>query len=308
MSTPVPIVSIAPIVLPVPGRAVDLQIRVTAPSTGDRLPIILLAHGIGSSNNLSSLNGYAPLANHWAREGFVVIQPTHLDSRTFGLSPDDPQIKRAWHTRAEDMTAILDRLDEIGDAVPHLRDRMDRAKVAVAGHSMGGHTAGLLLGLRLKDPQGGGEVDLADSRITAGVVLAAPGRGDVLTDFAADRLSFMKTSDFSEMRTPAIVVVGDEDKSELLSTAGPEWLMDSYRLAPGPKSLLTLFGAGHILGGITGYDAAETTDENPARVAAIATLTAAYLKTQFGVDPDAWGAAQKALADAPAPLGKVESK
>jgi len=308
MSTPVPVTSIAPIVLSVPGRAVDLQVRVTAPATGDHLPIILLAHGIVASNNLSSLNGYAPLANHWAQRGFVVIQPTHLDSRTFGLGPDHPQIKRAWHTRAEDMSAVLDHFDEIGDAVPHLRDRMDRTKVAVAGHSMGGHTAGLLLGLRLKDPQDGTDVDLADPRITAGVILAAPGRGDVLTDFAAGHLPFMKTSDFSAMRTPAIVVVGDEDKSELLSTAGPEWLMDSYRLAPGPKSLLTLFGAGHILGGVSGYDAAETTDENPARVEAIATMTAAYLKTQFGLDPHAWDTAQQALADSPVPLGKVESK
>ena len=79
-------------VLPAPGRAVDLQVRVSAPVTGSELPIILLSHGHGPSNNLSSLNGYAPLANFWAAHGFVVIQPTHLSSRT--LQPATPTTPR----------------------------------------------------------------------------------------------------------------------------------------------------------------------------------------------------------------------
>ena len=52
------------------------------------------------------------------------------------------------------------------------------------------------------------------------------------------------------------------------------------RSSPGPKSLLTLFGAEHSgLGGVAGYDAAETTDEDPERVAAVARLAWAYLRT-----------------------------
>ena len=60
---PAPVLSFGPLVLPVPGRAVDLQVRVSAPATGSELPVILLSHGHGPSNHLSSLNGYAPLAN-----------------------------------------------------------------------------------------------------------------------------------------------------------------------------------------------------------------------------------------------------
>lgn len=55
-----PVLSVGPVVLPAPGRTVDLQMRVSAPVTGSELPIILLSHGLGFSNNLSSLNGYAP--------------------------------------------------------------------------------------------------------------------------------------------------------------------------------------------------------------------------------------------------------
>ncbi len=92
VSVPVPVVSVSPVVLPVPGRAVDLQVRVSAPATGRDLPIILLSHGHGNSWYLSSLNGYGPLANFWAAHGFVVIQPTHLDSRVLGLrdAPEGP--------------------------------------------------------------------------------------------------------------------------------------------------------------------------------------------------------------------------
>ena len=48
-SAPTPVLSVSPVVLPVPGRAVDLQVRVSAPVTGSELPILLLSHGHGPS-------------------------------------------------------------------------------------------------------------------------------------------------------------------------------------------------------------------------------------------------------------------
>ncbi|MBD0742374.1 alpha/beta fold hydrolase [Streptomyces sp. CBMA152] len=306
---PTPVVSVSPVVLPAPGRAADLHVRISAPATGSDLPVILLSHGLGPSNNLSSLNGYAPLANYWAAHGFVVIQPTHLDSRTLSLHPDTPGASPHWRTRAEDMTRILDQLDAIEDAVPQLADRLDPSRVAVAGHSMGGHTASLLLGARLTDPHDGSEVELAEPRIKAGVLLAAPGRGgDALTEFTVENYSFFLTTDFSRMTTPALVVAGDKDDSAFLTVRGPEWHTDPYALSPGPKSLLTLFDAGHGLGGISGYDVAETTDENPERVASVARLTWAYLRSELYPGDPAWQTARDALAAGPDPLGRIASK
>ncbi|GHA82859.1 MULTISPECIES: alpha/beta hydrolase family protein [Streptomyces] len=307
--SPVPVLSFGPLVLPAPGRAVDLEMRVSAPATGSGLPVILLSHGQGYSNHLSSLNGYAPLAHFWAARGFVVIQPTHLSSRTLSLDPATPGAPLFWRSRAEDMTRILDGLDLVEAAVPQLLGRLDRSRVAVAGHSMGGHTASLLLGARLTDPEDGTVVDLADSRITAGVLLAAPGRGgDALSASAATNLPFFLTTDFSGMTTPALVVAGDKDSSTHLTVAGPAWHADPYVLSPGRKSLLTLFDAEHGLGGISGYDVAETTDESPERVAAVQRLTWAYLRTELYPGDGAWQEAQDALAAGPAPLGRVESK
>ncbi|MES5822170.1 chlorophyllase [Streptomyces sp. RG80] len=303
------VLSVSPVVLSAPGRAVDLRIRVSAPLTGDDLPVLLLSHGQGHSNHLSSLNGYAPLAHHWAAQGFAVIQPTHLSSRSLNLDPATPGAPMFWRSRAEDMSRVLDGLDAIEAAVPQLRGRLDPGRVAVAGHSMGGHTASMLLGTRVTDPLDGTVVDLTEPRIKAGVLLAAPGGGgDSVTDFVAENYSFMAGPDFSGMRTPTLVVVGDKDAATHLTVRGPEWFTDPYVHSPGPKSLLTLFDAEHGLGGISGYDVAETTDENPDRVALVQRLTTAYLRSALYAGDPAWRTACEALAADPDPLGRVESK
>ncbi|KYF67577.1 alpha/beta hydrolase family protein [Sorangium cellulosum] len=308
-SAPAQVFSIHPIVLPAPGRPVDLQVRVSAPVTGSELPILLLSHGHGPSNFVSSLHGYAPLANYLAARGFVVIQPTHLDSKTLPFrGSDHPDAPLFWRARAEDMSRILDQLDAIERAVPAIAGRVDRSKVAVLGHSMGGHTASVLLGARHVDPRDGSEVSVAEPRIKAGVLLAAPGRGDALSKYAAENYAFFATIDFSTMTTPALVVAGDKDGSPHLTTAGAAWHADPYFLSPGPKSLLMLVDAGHGLGGVAGYDLAETTDESPERVAAVQFLTRAYLRTALYPGDAAWQEAQRALTGAAEPLGRVESK
>ncbi len=308
-SAPSRVISVSPIVLPAPRRAVDLQVRVSAPATGQELPVILLSHGHGRSNNLSSLNGYGPLASFWAARGFVVIQPTHLDSTTLTLDPGDPEAPLYWRSRAEDMTRIIDQLDTIVAGVPELSGRLDTSKIAAVGHSLGGHTTSLLLGARLTDPDDGTDVNLSEPRIKAGVLLAAPGRGgDALSEFAAANYSFFSTTDFARMTTPALIVAGGKDDSPHLTVAGASWHADPYFLAPAPKALLTLFDAEHGLGGVSGYDAAETTDENPERVAAVQRLTWAYLRTELFPDDPAWQTAQTALMSAENPLGRVESK
>ncbi|MFD0689844.1 alpha/beta hydrolase family protein [Actinomadura fibrosa] len=297
------IVSVKPVVLPAPERGEDLHVRVSAPVTGRDLPIVVFAHGFGSS-----LDGYAPLTDHWAAHGFAVIQATHLDSKRLSLAADDPRRPEMWRFRVADLKRLLDELDVLEAAVPGLVGRLDRGRVAVAGHSFGGQTAAVLLGLRVTDPRTGVAEDLADPRVTAGVLLATAGTGgDHLTPFAAENLPWLRDVDFSHMTAPTLVVAGDKDDLPL-TTRGPEWTTEPYTLSPGDKSLLTLFGAEHFLGGISGYEAAETTDENPARVILVREVTLAYLRHVLGVGSSAWDAARAALTGRSHPLGRLESK
>jgi len=307
-----PVLSYNPVVLPTPGRPVDLSLRVTAPETGGDLPVILLSHGHGFALNLASQDGYAPIAARWAAAGFVVVQPTHLSSRRHSrLWESTPGAPLFWRSRAEDMIHILDHLDEIEKTVPLLAGRINHDHIAVAGHSLGGFTAEVLLGAGVTDPETGERVSYLEPRIKQGVVIGGTGRGDVLNGRMADQVPFIRAVDFSTMIQPALVVAGDQDDPQHFTDMGPSWHYDPYHLAPGPKSLLTVFGGGHLLGGIQGYDSAETAqleEEKPEQVAAVAQLTAAYLRTQFDPRDNAWQRARDALTTGPDAVGAVETK
>jgi dienelactone hydrolase len=285
------VLSLSPIILSAPGRGVDLQLRVSAPVTGTQLPIIVFAHGFGSSSD-----GYAPLANFWAAHGFVVIQPTFLDSRTLGLQEDDPRKPLIWRFRVEDMKRILDQLDFIEDAFPGLKGRLDKSRIAAAGHSFGAQTTGLLLGANVDE-------DMSDPRIKAGILLCAGGKGgEDLSPFAAEHLPYLNQH-YAALTTPTLVIAGDKDYSPL-TVRGPDWFTDAYTLSPGANWLVTLFGAEHMLGGISGYLVTETTDENPDRVALVQQLTWAYLRSALYPEDTAWAEARSALKT----QGSVEGK
>ena len=305
-----PIMSVSPVTLAAPDRGLDLEMRVTAPVTGSGLPIILLSHGHGPSLYLPSKDGYGPIVDFLAAHGFAVIQPTHLNSKSAGLPSDAPGGPLFWRSRVEDMKRILDRLDEIEAAVPAIAGRLDRSRIAAVGHSLGGQTVGMLLGARLTDPwdEDATDVDMIDTRIVAGVLLAPPGNGgDDLTALAARKYSALNP-DFSYMATQALVIAGDSDTSPHLTVRGAGWHADAYHRSPGSKCLLTLFGGKHGLGGIAGYDAAETDDEDPDRLAVVQRLTWAYLRSALHSGDPAWSDACRALEEHAGSQGGVECK
>lgn len=275
------IFSVKPITVPAPDRSVGLRVKVTAPLSGQNLPVIVFSHG-----NAWSLDGYEPLVDRWATAGFIVVQPTHLDSRRNGLGWDDPRFATIWRVRIADLHTILASLDDILVQASGLETRVDRERIATVGHSWGAQTVGALLGARVLDADGAPGEDFSHPSVSAGALIAATGTGDTLTPFAVEHLPFMRP-DYSTMTTPALIIAGGKDQSQL-STRGPEWFTDAYHLSPSPKSLLTIAEGEHTLGGIAGEMVAETTDEAPARVALVADAISAYLLDAFRLSGTEW--------------------
>lgn len=283
--------SVRPVLLPTPARGTDLSLRVSAPITGAELPVLLFSHGFGRS-----MDDYAPLVDQWTAHGFVVVQPTHLDSHSLALPPDDPRTPDIWRYRIQDLVQTLDELPTVLAAIPGLPERSDLNRIAVSGHSWGATSASALLGARVIGADGRPGADGRDARVRAGVLLALAGHGqEDLTPFAAENFAFM-SPEFSRMTTPALLVAGGADQS-LLSTRGPDWWSDGFEQSPAPKSLLTLPGAEHSLGGVSGYHSSETTDENPDRVALIGRLSIAYLQDALDLDHSGWAEVRARFAE-----------
>ncbi|KAI1742041.1 alpha/beta-hydrolase [Xylaria scruposa] len=301
-----PIISFTPVIIRSPGRPAELQVRVTAPTTGDALPIILLSHGHGPSNWLSSLQGYAPLAEFWAKHGFVVIQPTHLSSRTLNL-PSSQGDEMHWKSRPEDMIQILDQLDHIEMVVPGLKGRLDRSKIAGVGHSFGTLTVSLLLGAKNTDPRDGAVFSPFEGRIKAGILFGGLGNGGAdMSENGRKMLPFYDL-DFSTMHAPTLVVGGEDDIGPHLTVRGADWHWDAYTLGTGPKDLLRVKEGRHGFGGISGWDAKETQDESPQMLGFVQRMSLAYLRSQLYEGDDSWKKACEVLAGLNE-LGSVESK
>lgn len=290
-------------VIPAPDRGDDLLVRVTAPITGADLPVVVFSHGFGFS-----MDAYGPLIDFWAEHGFVVVSATHLDAVALGLAPTDPRTPTIWRQRIQDIRLIMDHLDVVTDAVPGLGGRVDIARVAVAGHSYGATTASALLGARVLAPAGDPEENFTDARVSAGVLLALAGlAGEELTPVATQFFPFMNPS-FDHMTRPALIVAGDADQS-MLSTRGPDWWTDAYRLAPGSEALLTLFGAEHSLGGVHAYGTVpQSKADNSATVALVQQTSTAYLQAALGSARDRWDALTVSLTSDPSAVGRLDLK
>jgi hypothetical protein len=167
---------------------------------------------------------------------------------------------------------------------------------------------GQLAGMRVTDPvTGAAIVSQIDSRLRAWVMLGAPGNGADLAPFATAHYPVLGGTTFNSMTAPVLVVAGDQDRSDRFS-AQADWRTDAYHCSPGPKCLFTVLGSGHMLGGISGYDVAETDDENPARVAFVRQTILAYLRTALNPDDASWDDAQQDLQAQDQPQGRIECK
>jgi dienelactone hydrolase len=229
----------------IPRQGGTLIADIVFPSTGGPYPVIVFSHGSGGAPY-----GYRELTSHWAAAGFVVVAPTHADSRRLlrhrGLdsrelmmdllrSATDPG---AWRRRVGDVTAIIDALPRLAAVDQRLAGRADPERVGVGGHSYGAFTSVLTACAQPLAPSGK-PVDLRDARPDAFLLLSAQGAGQ----------QGLEPGSWRTCNRPMMVVSGTEDRGRPLGNRPAQtWRekLEPFRSSPpGEKVGWVLQGAAH---------------------------------------------------------------
>jgi predicted dienelactone hydrolase len=280
-----------PLVLHDASRNKDLQVMVRYPKAkagGElptTLPMVVFSHGMGGSRD-----AFGDLTAHWASHGYIVVLPTHDDS--VKLQREQGKDVRNFFTKANtknvdliqrvnDVKFILDSIPTIETKVKEIgAGRVDRERLAIAGHSAGALTTQLAYGMKARTRANPLEaVSIADPRFKAAVVVSGQGV----------KRGWIKEDAWNDVKGPMFVITGSEDVASV-SDETPATRRHPYEYAPaGDKYLLFIQGATHSsYQGTTRL--AVLGDKDPANVRDIQSMVAAgttafldaYLKKDDG--------------------------
>jgi CubicO group peptidase (beta-lactamase class C family)/predicted dienelactone hydrolase len=238
-------------------RNKDLTMRITYPESDGPFPIILFAHAVRRKRD-----DFEPLAEHWAANGYVVLQADHNDTGRMGAD---------WRERARDMSFMIDSLGAIEDRVPMLASRMDARRIGAGGHYIGAYAACAMGGMKGKGFGPGSDMaDFMDPRVGALLLLSPQGRGQELNE-----------NSWNEIDIPMFVASGSRMPSRRTSNP-PEWRTEPYRFAnPGDKYLLWMEDMDGSYAGLCSGDI----DPESARI--VRDVTTAFWDAHLKSDPQA---------------------
>ena len=155
-----------------------LALRVAYPSNGGPYPVVILSHGGGCIGG-----SYSIVGDHWASHGYVVIQPTHPDSRStgFDMATVEPRVMEGIvRRRMVDMSLVLDHLRLLETQVPELAGKMDHESLVAAGHSMWAATTLSVTGMVIENPFSRQKIASQEDRFDAALLLSEPGHNPTL--------------------------------------------------------------------------------------------------------------------------------
>lgn len=241
-------------------RDKTLPFRATFPADAKgKLPVIVWSHGLYGSQDF-----YRPLVDHWARHGYLVLQPSHSDSRLRGSGLSNPTSE--WNTRPEDVSFLLDSIPQH----PQLKTLADMSRIGMGGHSFGAHTTLLVDGAVPRFGQ-----TYTDPRPLAFVAISPQSSGALLDQ-----------ESWAGIKRPTLFISGDNDKTRQGEEAANR--RDAYNGAtPGQKYLLWVKDAYHNFGGISGVSHSRSGPANGDQLALVKSCTLAFWDKYLKASPEA---------------------
>ena len=211
--------------------------KIFVPEGDGPFPVILFSHGTFSSKDM-----YDPVLSHWARAGNIVIAPNHVDSN-YGRIPDGEEgMHNIVLTRSADLSFLVDSFDVLEQTYPALSGRLDSARLATAGHSVGTLSAMLATGLRQRHPETGAISVHDEERFSAIIMLSDPGKMALQPDHV-----------WKGMTVPTFMVTGPDDIGLMgdgqIETRYEMEVLTGENAPENSKYLLTITEMDHYFGG-----------------------------------------------------------
>ena len=223
----------------------QLPVRVSYPVGEGQFPIIVFSHGNGSEGSM-----YKGFTDKWASHGYVVIQPTHMDSSSLGFQMNRNSMREMYQqmlfvtdSRRQDMSFILDSLIEIEQLIPELKNKLNQDKIVAAGHSMGAATAMLVSGMTLVNPMDGYKETSDEKRFDALLMISDP-----------TNMALMPPEPWKGVRVPTFISTGTNDFSDVgsgrMSAPFTYQIPENLLQSSSPHHFVLIEGADHYMGGL----------------------------------------------------------
>ena len=149
-----------------------VPVRLYWPEGAERVPLVVFSHGIGGSRQ-----GYSYLGEYFASNGMASLHLQHVGSDRSLWAGNPVSLVGRLHDAAQEREA-LERVKDLRFALDQLLAhqtfgaRVDRKRIAAAGHSYGANTVMLAAGATVQ--RDGRRLELRDPRLRAAVLLSAP--------------------------------------------------------------------------------------------------------------------------------------
>jgi hypothetical protein len=280
-----------------PARGRPIPTRIHMPAAGGPWPVVIFSHGFGGS-----LAAFSNAGRAWAAKGVVALHPTHADSVQVPDATlpeaDARAVRQALAAAAGDrpngdlLASVMERpvflrsrLADIGflqglvkakdSRLPAaVRERIDPARMGMAGHSFGAYLTLVICGARLSpEPP-----PPLPAGFRSGLVISGQGTG---------RLR-LRPGAFARMATPLFSITGSLDFGAAGET--PDWRLEAFQSArPGRQYAAILDGFRH-----GDFDAPDSDPVLGKAASRLRNLQSAFWRATLAGDASGWAELDRA--------------